>query len=332
MPTARKHQVSLDATPYYHCISRCVRRAFLCGYDQASERDFNHRKQWLVDHMHQLADIFAIRICAYAIMSNHYHLVLFVDKDLALSWSDTEIVNRWADLFPMSKAAAWRTLGLDLNTLNDDQYVQLQNWREQLYDISWFMRKLNEFIARQANKEDECTGRFWEGRFKSQALLDESALLSCMAYVDLNPIRAGLCQTPETSDYTSIQERIESYQQQQPAAATLSAFEGNAAKERGTTSPLPCLPCTQEEYFELVDVTGRLVRAGKAGAIPDAIAPILSRLKINPDTWLETVLSLGHAFAGFIGRSENIQAHMVILQKQRVHGLKSARRAFRKVA
>lgn len=213
MPTARKDQVNLNLCRYYHCVSRCVRRAFLCGQDSLTGRQFDHRKQWLVSLMHELAHVFAVRICAYAVMSNHYHLVLYVDTEQAQSWSHQEVTYRWSQLFPMSKAQTYLKLNLDFDNLSDAQASFIDLWRQQLMDISWFMRKLNETIARKANKEDECTGRFWEGRFKSQALLDDSALLACMAYVDLNPIRAGINQTPETSDFTSIQQRIQSYQE-----------------------------------------------------------------------------------------------------------------------
>jgi len=333
MPTARKHQVDLTVTPYYHCISRCVRRAYLCGHDRVSNRDFDHRKQWLVDQLHQLTKVFAIRICAYAIMSNHYHLVLFVDSSLAMSWSDEEVVSRWASLFPMSKAKIWTDLNIiNFENMTKEQQEEIIKWRDQLHDISWFMRKLNEFIARQANKEDDCTGRFWEGRFKSQALLDESALLTCMTYVDLNPIRAGICKTPETSDFTSIQQRLKAYQKHQPTDSLCDFEVDEVDGDQGNDLVPGVIPCTQKEYFKLVDATGRLVKSEKAGAIPEHLAPILSRMKIDPNTWLDTVKSLGRAFYGFIGRSENIEAHMMSLDKKRIHGLKSARRAFRSAA
>lgn len=209
---ARKDQVSLADTPYYHCISRCVRRAWLCGDDPVSGQNFDHRKRWLVLRVKELAASFAIDVCAYAVMSNHYHLVLHVNQATAASWSDAEVCRRWTTLFPGHRSLL-ETLAnnADSQAARTRMSRQVKQWRERLQDLSWFMRCLNEPIARRANREDECSGRFWEGRFKSQALLDERALITCMAYVDLNPIRAGLTDSLEASDFTSVQERLLSY-------------------------------------------------------------------------------------------------------------------------
>ena len=97
---ARSQQISLQDTPYYHCISRCVRRAYLCGDDPVTGQNFDHRKQWLVTKIKQLAAQFSIDVCAYAVMSNHYHLVLHVDQEKAGAFSDDEIISRWTTLFP----------------------------------------------------------------------------------------------------------------------------------------------------------------------------------------------------------------------------------------
>ncbi|MCP4047983.1 MAG: hypothetical protein GY732_18570 [Gammaproteobacteria bacterium] len=135
------------------------------------------------------------------------------------------------------------------------------------------MRCINEPIARMANAEDHCTGRFWEGRFKSQALLDERALLACMAYVDLNPIRAAMAKTPEQSDYTSIQERIE-----HPENNCLRPFMG--IEDGG-------IPFNLKDYLELVDWGGREVKRTKRGYIPASAPSILIRLKMDASPVLD---------------------------------------------
>ncbi len=143
-------------------------------------------------------------------------------------------------------------------------------YRLRLSSISWFMKCLNEYISRRANIEDNCTGHFWESRFKSQALLDGRALLTCMAYVDLNPIRAAMCKTPEQSDYTSIQERIKDKE------TNLTGF-GNAEND---------LPFSLSRYLDLVDYSGRVILNNKRGSIPQNLPVILDRLNLDADTWI----------------------------------------------
>ncbi len=191
MAIARRRQVSLVDTKYYHCISRCVRRAFLCGEDRFTGKSFEHRRGWVEDKLLTLAKAFCIDVCAYAVMSNHTHLVLYVDDKKANRLNDKAIVIRWHKLCKGTLLTQKYMQGEKLSKAELIFFSQTVNqYRERLASISWFMRLLNEDIARKANKEDNCTGRFWEGRFKSQALLDEAALAACMAYVDLNPIRA----------------------------------------------------------------------------------------------------------------------------------------------
>ncbi|GAB2191839.1 transposase [Sessilibacter sp. MAH1] len=210
MTKPRSEQVSIDDTPFYHCMVRCVRRAFLCGDDHETGENFDHRKQWLVSRLRFLSYVYAIDICAYAVMSNHYHVILHVDKRRAETWSLDEVVERWLQLYKGDKLIQkWIAFRAEMSKseLKKAENI-IEQWRERLTSISWFMRGVNETIARMANEEDNCKGRFWEGRFKSQALLDEQALLTCMAYVDLNPVRAGIADDLIDSDFTSIQQRI----------------------------------------------------------------------------------------------------------------------------
>ena len=309
MPKPRKAQVSLEATPYYHCVSRCVRRAFLCGEDSVSGKSFEHRRQWIEERLSFLTKVFALDISAYAVMSNHYHVVLYIDKEMAENWSEHEVIKRWHDLFSVTV--------LTERYLNDEGMSKAEQavvhklvteWRSRLMDISWFMRCLNEGIAREANKEDGCSGRFWEGRFKSQALLDEKALAACMAYVDLNPIRAGMSKSPEQSAFTSVQQRVRKAQathtanhpQQQPAQ--LLPFVGNPREDipKG-------LPFRLTDYLELVDWTGRVIRENKRGSISNDLPPILERLDIDPKHWLYMAQHFESKFKGLVGSVYNLK-------------------------
>ena len=312
MPKPRCTQISLEDTSFYHCISRTVRRAFLCGVDKYSGQSFEHRRDWVESRLLNLTQVFAIDVAAYAVMSNHLHLVLRIDAEQAQSWTGLEVISHWHQLFKgtliTQKFAKGEVIAAyELETLNST----ISEYRRRLMDISWFMRSLNEPIARQANKEDKCTGRFWEGRFKSQALLDEAAVLACMTYVDLNPIRAKMADTPETSDFTSIQRRVKAaLKGKQPAE--LLPFVGNERVNmpKGLSFDI-------KDYLELVDDTGRMVREGKRGAIHHRSERILNRLNIPLENWLKITNEFTRLFKGPVGTLEELSQYSEHLDKQR---------------
>ena len=338
MTRARRELVSLDATPYYHCISRCVRRAFLCGKDHASGRDFSHRRAWIVARIKQLAAVFAIDVAAYAVMNNHSHVVLRVDAERANGWSRDEVIDRWRSLFAgpllVQRLVAGESL-LDAELAAIDKLVD--TWRGRLADISWFMRCLNEYVARLANAEDGCTGRFWEGRFRCQALLDDTALLSCMAYVDLNPIRAGMANTPESSDFTSIQERlgitrtsvpdpvVQSSDSPPPSQADLLPFAGAL----GRSTPDAAIPFALTDYAELIEWTGRAIRDDKPGHIPENTPRLLQRLAIPHDAWLKATHALETRFPTAIGPEDLIATLCRKLNRHWLRGAKACRELYR---
>ena len=320
MPQSRQSQISLIDTPYYHCVSRCVRRAFLCGADKQTGQSYEHRRGWVEDRLLFLGSVFAIDICAYAVMSNHTHIVLHVDKEEAQSWNFKQVLTRYHKLH---KGTLLTHKYLSDNPLTPAEQLTLENtvtiYRKRLYDISWFMRELNEYIAREANKEDKCTGRFWEGRFKSQALLDEAAVLSCMAYVDLNPVRAKMEKTPESSKYTSISKRVKAIKQHsQPK--TLMPFAGNPRQEqpKGIAFEL-------NDYCELVDGTGRCIREDKRGYIASQQSPILERLGLSDEQWLILTQEFEKQFCYAAGAEQMMQQFKSHTHHQRLKGIKQAR-------
>ncbi len=330
MPRARKTLVSLDATPYYHCVSRCVRRAFLCGDDTVTGKSFEHRRQWIEDRLLDLTHAFAIDIAAYAIMSNHYHVVLHIDRDRAQQWTPKDVIEHWHHLFNGSLLSQRFVSGEVLDAAERDALTeQINEWRERLTSISWFMRCANEPIAREANHEDKATGRFWEGRFKSQALLDEKALTTCMAYVDLNPIRAKMAATPEQSDHTSIQQRIKNaINTQQPDhrnqhPETLLPFVGYPRKDMPVG-----LPFRLKDYLELVDWCGRILREDKRGAITNKLPPILQRLDMDAKQFIYLSQNFEHTFKNLVGAAHHVRNACASMGQNWVHGINQCEKFF----
>ena len=319
MTTARATQVNVASTPYYHCISRCVRRAFLMGHDHATGQSFDHRKGWLLEELARLTGVFAVEVCAYAVMSNHYHLVVRVDVERVAGWEDAEVLARAEKLFPRAVRLAKEQPGR-LTEL-------LAVYRERLGSLSWFMRCLNEAIARRANREDDCTGRFWEGRFKSQPLLDAGALLTCMSYVDLNPVRAGLAGSLAGCDFTSIRARLadvgHDLLREQPQSTARNAPVPTEEGERGPAlvpfaederdaGLLGPLPMVFSDYVELVRFTGQALREGSAGTLPLSVVHALHAVGLDDRVWLDTVRGFPSRFCAMLG-----ERHLIALEAER---------------
>jgi len=284
-----------------------VRKAFLCGKDTSIGKDYSHRKQWVQKRLAELSQIFAIDICAFAIMSNHYHTVLKINPALAKSWSDKEVIERWQMLYHGNTLTKRFSEGEVLSKpemFMVRQYAKA--WRKRLSDISWFMKCLNEWLARKANAEDKCKGRFWEGRYKCQALLDESALLACMVYVDLNPIRAKMASRLQRCDFTSIKQRIELLKEPQATsskyAIPLIPLDGKAPHAAGELA-LPNI----KQYIALVEWTGKAARDGKKGRISNKAVPCLEGVSVGGEPYLKRALHFERLFARVAGSVDRLR-------------------------
>lgn len=337
MPSYPRCQIVVSGeVGVYHCVARCVRRAMLCGDDDG--RSYEHRRQWIEDRLEQLAGVMAIEVCGFAVMSNHLHLVLRIRPDIADGWSAEEVAERWLRL-------GVRRQNTDSLSANQRQKLagdtdRISALRQRLANLSWFMRSLCEPIARRANREDGCSGRFWEGRFKSQALLDDAAVLACSIYVDLNPIRAGVAETPESSEHTSAYRRIQAMPaakqrpSKPPAAASSDRWLCPIAPAVASTNPtsapsLSFLDMTLSDYLQLLDWSGRQLRENKRGVIPARLAPIFDRLGICEDHWRTTILEFGRLFRRAAGKADSLLAKVASSGLHWLAGLPSSRLAFR---
>ena len=230
--TPRAEQFDPNQVGIVHLIQRCVRRSYLTGLDENTGRDYSHRREWIRCRMERLASVFGIDVLTYAILSNHLHIVARTRPDVVREWSDKEVALRWLRIFPGCRIdehlADPTTNAVDTLANNPERIKQI---RVRLSDPSWFMKALCEPIARLANFQDKVTGHFWEGRFKAQSITDEAGLLACSMYVDLNPIRAAMAESPEEAVHTSAYDRIKALEGKtiQSAAVELVAIETEEA-------------------------------------------------------------------------------------------------------
>ncbi|MCC5886632.1 MAG: transposase [Gammaproteobacteria bacterium] len=301
----------------YHCCSRCVRGAMLCGTDAVVSGPLAKRRDWIESRIFDLCESFAVGLHAWAIMGNHHHLVLVVDPQLPQSWTSLEVAQRWCRLtrMPGSIKDPQRFECEVTNLLMNTQ--RLEDMRQRLGSLSWFMSALNEGIARRANLEDGCKGRFWQGRFDCQKLLEETAMLAAMAYADLNPIRAGVAMELHDSRYTGIHRRLGQLASREVAAdAPLKALAGPVDSH----TPDLCI----RQYVGLVDWTGRQQRSGKA-AIHAAAPPALARINCEPAAWLELSASIQTRFASAVGSEKALTARARSQNLSWLRGIRLAR-------
>lgn len=313
---ARAELVDPAEVAVFHCIHRCVRRSYLCGEDPCTGRNYDYRKRWLEERLGFLAGAFGIDLIGFAIMSNHFHVVVRSRPDVVATWSDSEVARRWLLLCPICKDPNGRPAeptGAELDTVRK-RPARLAEIRRRLSDISWLMRMVAEPVARRANREDGVSGRFWEGRYKCVKLCDEAALLACLVYVELNPIRAGIAITPETSDYTSLQRRIEGLLGQPEKVEWLAPLAIDESRRwpirshsQKRASDKGCLPLGVRQYLQLVDWTGRQIAQGKRGSIPIDLAPILDRIGIAETNWLLVVTNFGRCFHRVAGAAQAVR-------------------------
>ncbi len=296
--------------PWLHCTSRCVRKAFLCG---GRDGRYDHRRGWVEERMRLLAGAFAVEVASFAVMSNHFHVVLRMRPDVVAAWSAEAVVRRWYEVYPVSALPDGTAIapaeGVIAARATDGVWVAER--RKRLGELQWFMKTLKEGISRRANREDEVTGTFWQARFHSVVLLDQAALIACMAYVDLNPVRAKMADRPERSAHTTVRARIRARQRQRTATRIRERLSGAAQTAAMAKAGLADAPprhaedglwvapmarcvaggraCSVDDYLTLVDQTGRWLRAGKRGAIPAELAPILARLDLRVEDWITTM-------------------------------------------
>jgi hypothetical protein len=382
---ARSEQFTANEVCIVHAVQRCVRRAWLAGVDEETGKDYSFRREWIRRRLEALASVFGMDVLTYAIMSNHLHVVLRNRPDVVATWSDEEVAVRWLRVFPGVRLEEQLAEPTDVavKTLTGNA-EDIASVRTRLSDISWFMRALAEPIARLANRQDECTGRFWEGRFKAQRITDEASLLACAMYVDLNPVRAAMAESPDTAVHTSAYDRIQSQQGVQIESAAFDLVtishqkagkqvretpveqlrEQRKTKQRNRTgrrrimrdgwlAPLSTndsilssdpqahrdgvrasdkgfLNLQWPEYIELLRWTAQQRVAKGVAKMPEKLANVLGKLRIDAGMWRDLVWNYRRYFGrnGCAGSPESLASEAERRGKRWHRGQRAARACF----
>ena len=341
-----------------HVYNRTVRRCFLLGEDALSGKNFDHRKAWIEDSLQQFAAAFGIDLLGFAILSNHFHLILRSRPDVVATWDDSEVARRWLMLCPHRRSPnslAMPPTEAEIRSIASCP-IKRAEIRKRLSDFSWWMRLLCQRVAQRANREEDETGRFFQDRYRATRLVDEASLLACAAYVDLNPIRAAMAETLELSDHTSVQRRInalrnhDSTAEQDNQASPSDAFLSPLMIDEQSDAIGPCpsasgarcsdkgfLAISIADYLELLDWSARQVApdkpvaAGKQGPIPASVPPVLRRLGLDGGSWRELVSDFGKLFCTVAGRPERVDSLRSHRTQRRYHLRRRARELFASV-
>ncbi len=306
MTQPRSRIVDEKLTRWYHCLSRCVRNAFLI-----SDQNGFDRKAWIDHRLKELESIFAISVAGFSVMDNHLHLLLRIDSETAQSWTPLEVATKWLELYPPRINRKRVTPTFEMIELYAANVDWVQKIRTRLSSLSWFMKCLKEPLSRLVNREENCRGTFFEGRFKSIAILDDESLLTVAAYIDLNPLAAGMVSLPEQSPHTSIKERIDNVVAQGRLRDVEAIRNGSVQAQKvseGIEEDHWLIPIedrrrhgairagikegfTLGQYLMLVDCSSRMVRDGKAN-VPSEVQSIFERMEISASRWVKRLSKL----------------------------------------
>ncbi len=316
----RKNQICLDECSCYHVITRCTRQLHLLG---GSDADRAERKGLILRHLKRVATASAVGVAGFAIMDNHMHLLLKVDTESARRWSKREVARRWLGLHPPRDGYRRRVEVEDAHVdavVDHPEPGHVDALRAKLISISQFMKELKQEVTQEINRMEATVGSLWTGRFKSKRVVDEAQLLSTLAYIDLNPFAAGICNTPEAGEHTSLAARLRGVPgvdddgntntavkaivsdaaTAPPLLATGSAYGveragwwmtiggGEPGAPRARQSLMPGTTLTFDRYLRLLDRVARLLRKGKR-RLADDLQPIGERLTTTPGNVASTL-------------------------------------------